>query len=163
LCECECGKQKEVRGCKLIRGDIKSCGCHRNKWDRTNTWSWKGCGEISGRYWAILQKSAKIRDIEFNLSIEYAWDLFLQQNRKCALTGSEIFFVRNYQRAGRQTASLDRINSDLGYIQGNVQWTHVDINILKNDFSQDQFIKLCTAVGECQKRKDRNFSALSSS
>jgi hypothetical protein len=44
------------------------------------------------------------------------------------------------------TASLDRINSDEGYIKGNVQWVHKDINIMKNIYSSKYFIEMCKKV-----------------
>ena len=27
LCECDCGSKKEIPGCRLLHGQIKSCGC----------------------------------------------------------------------------------------------------------------------------------------
>lgn len=45
-----------------------------------------------------------------------------------------------------QTASLDRINSNLGYEPNNVQWVHKDINKMKLDYNQQYFINMCTYV-----------------
>jgi len=52
------------------------------------------------------------------------------------------------RRAGKpsQTASLDRINSDMGYVEGNVQWVHRDINFMKGCLSQHNFIHLCQLI-----------------
>ena len=44
------------------------------------------------------------------------------------------------------TASLDRIDSGKGYIVGNVQWLHKDINKMKLHHNQEYFIKLCKMV-----------------
>ena len=44
------------------------------------------------------------------------------------------------------TASLDRIDSNKGYIKGNVQWVHKDVNTMKMDHTQEEFIKICTMV-----------------
>jgi len=46
------------------------------------------------------------------------------------------------------TASLDRINNDLGYIEGNVQWVHKDVNRMKWAFTQDRFLELCCLITE---------------
>lgn len=43
-------------------------------------------------------------------------------------------------------ASLDRIDSSQGYIKGNVQWVHKDINKMKFDLSQDRFLELCNII-----------------
>ena len=155
LCKCECGKEKEVRGRALIGRLIKSCGCHRYKWEKINTIQWKGYEEISGRYWHNVKRAALIRNIDFNISIQEAWQKFLDQNRKCALTGKELNFVRNYGRGkkgkGVQTASLDRIDSQRGYVSGNIQWVNVKINKLKSDFNEAEFIALCYAVANYKK------------
>ena len=42
--------------------------------------------------------------------------------------------------------SIDRINSDIGYIEGNIQIVHKDINRIKWDLSDKDFYKLCKAV-----------------
>ncbi len=98
--------------------------------------NWKGCGEISGDYWSSVRNNAIRRNLKFEIDIKYAWNLFLQQNRKCGMSGEPIGFVlsrkRNYKN---QTASLDRIDSTKGYIAGNVWWVHKDLNRLKSNFS----------------------------
>jgi len=47
-----------------------------------------------------------------------------------------------------KTASLDRIDSNYekGYLRGNVQWVHKDINRLKMNRSDDSFIAICARV-----------------
>jgi hypothetical protein len=81
--------------------------------------------------------------------MKYAWDLFEQQGRKCALTGEPIELQRG---TSPFTASLDRIDSDIGYIEGNVQWVHTDINIMKGVLSEARFCKLCEMVVSNRKR-----------
>lgn len=46
------------------------------------------------------------------------------------------------------TASLDRIDSSRGYVEGNVQWVHKDVNFMKQALSQERFVELCTLVAE---------------
>lgn len=89
--------------------------------------------------------NAKARDLEFSLSLKELWELFLEQDRKCAYTGILLTFARN-PRTSDQTASLDRIDSTKGYIKGNVKWVHKDINLMKNYFSHEDFIKKCGKV-----------------
>ncbi len=45
-----------------------------------------------------------------------------------------------------KTASLDRIDSRLGYEPGNIQWVHKDVNQMKWHLSNDRFIEVCRAV-----------------
>ncbi len=99
-------------------------------------------------YWTRLQTDAKSRRFAWKVTSQYIWDLYLQQNRKCALTGLPIAFERNFKKYGseRQTASLDRIDSKLGYVVGNVQWVHKDINKLKWDWSLDKLYEMCSLL-----------------
>lgn len=84
--------------------------------------SWKGHGEISGQYWGSLKHGAEIRSIQFDIKIHTAWDLFLQQQGRCALTGEKLIMLA--PKDTKRTASLDRIDSSLHYQEGNLQWIH---------------------------------------
>lgn len=146
-CRCVCGNEKLVVPCSVGSGNSKSCGCYNI--EKIKARSWKGHGEISGHYWWVLQNSAKTRNIEFLVTIEFLWDLFLKQNRKCALSGKDIYFdTRTKYKKSNQTASLDRINNNRGYFEDNVQWVHKYINNMKLDHSQEDFIKLCEEVAK---------------
>jgi hypothetical protein len=46
------------------------------------------------------------------------------------------------------TASLDRIDSSKGYIEGNVQWIHKHINKMKNNFNESYFIEICKKISQ---------------
>ena len=65
---------------------------------------------------------------------------FQEQGGKCALTGIPLTFHPE------RTASLDRIDNELGYERGNIQWLHKDINWMKGTFSPERFIELCRLV-----------------
>lgn len=101
-------------------------------------------------YFSSLRRGAEHRDLPFDITIEYMWEIYLLQNKKCALCDENIVFSRSL-RSGTQTASLDRINSKLGYIKGNIQWVHKDINRLKMAMPQEKFIDLCTKVANTHK------------
>jgi hypothetical protein len=100
------------------------------------------------RYFCAIKGSANRRKIEFSISPEYIWNLFLEQNRKCALSGEFISFHICGNKSTTQTASLDRIDSSKGYIEGNVQWLHKSVNKMKWDLEQDFFIKMCKKVAK---------------
>lgn len=147
-CLCECGREKEARCDGLKTGKYVSCGCHsKNRWNMVceQNPAFRGKGELRAAFFSAIKKSAKRRDIECSLLLEEAWDIFQQQNGRCALTGLEIHFGRIYF-ANETTASLDRIDSNKGYVLGNVQWVLKDINMLKGDYNNEYFIKLCNAV-----------------
>lgn len=105
---------------------------------------WKGHGEISAAYWRrhLLTNAAK-RKRQITITKEYMWELFLAQNRACALTGWPLAFSSNF---GEQTASIDRIDSAKDYVPGNVRWVHKDVNRARQEFTDQYFVELCTAV-----------------
>lgn len=149
VCQCDCGNTANILGTHLRQGNTKSCGCNMVKIGPRNS-EWNGVGKISGAFWCnhIIKSangSKKRRVIELKIDKEYAWNLFLEQNGKCKLTGLDLKFPER-QVDKSWTASLDRIDSSLGYIEGNVQWVHKDINMMKRIYSQDYFIKMCRLV-----------------
>ena len=46
----------------------------------------------------------------------------------------------------KMNKSLDRVDSSKGYIEGNVQWVHKMVNMSKQQYTQEEFIEMCTAV-----------------
>lgn len=158
MTKCVCGNKKEVIAHDLIRGYVRSCGC-RNFDSGSKSPCWKGYGEISGSFWYHIQKSAANRDINFQVTIEFGWNLFLLQNRRCAISGMDISFAttNSNRLKGLCTASLDRKNSNDGYNNANVQWVHKDVNRMKSNLPESYFINVCKRITEfnsCQPKKD---------
>jgi hypothetical protein len=138
VCQCACGNIVNRRP-ELLKtiNKTNNCGC-----DRRGTW--KGIGDLSQTFMGRIIRNAEVRDIPFEVTKEYLWQLYEQQNGKCALTGLEIIFADKTTEPNE--ASLDRIDSSKGYVNGNVQWVHKDINKMKMELPQERFIKLCKFV-----------------
>jgi hypothetical protein len=159
LCLCDCGNEKEVAGTKLKNG-TKSCGCLKaenlNHERGKDSPQFSGYGEISGGMWNRITSSAKKRKKEFKITIKYAWELFLKQEKKCALSGRVLRLSDTVKDLYNKsiTASLDRIDSSKGYVKGNVQWIHKDINYMKWKLKNDQFISLCQEITVFQQTKN---------
>lgn len=150
-CRCECGNICFVKSCSLASKNTQSCGCKRSL-DRHLHKNWKGYEQISGWYFNTIVKSAKVRNIHFEVTIEDIWHQYIKQDRKCALTGLELIFCHN-AKIKEQTASLDRIDSSKGYTKDNIQWVHKEINKLKMDRNEEQFIYWCELVSKYNKEK----------
>lgn len=139
-CECSCGKIQKVRSIRL-RGK-KNNKCKRCATTEASIKKAKFYYDIPMDTWKKIIIAANIRNLEFNITIESAWDLFLKQNRKCALTGVDLEFCVSQTYYGRSksrwvhTASLDRVNNNLGYTKDNIQWVHKDINFMKQDYTE---------------------------
>lgn len=85
-----------------------------------------------------LRRSAEKRDYAFEVSIEYLWNLFQEQNQICAITGDYIPNIKE--------ASLDRIDPSRGYIEGNVQWVTQQANLSKHVMTMEQLYEFCRKV-----------------
>ena len=148
-CKCDCGKYVDRREDYIINNKTNSCGCkHPRHLNGSKRSQWKGVGELNGHYFSTLKIRAEKHQLEFLVTIDFLWNLFLQQNRKCALTGEELWFstASNMRKGVEQTASLDRKNSLEGYTPTNVWWVHKDVNKMKNDYQLDRFIEVCNLV-----------------
>lgn len=145
-CRCECGGMKATRMRLLLAGLCKTCGQCPKPYGKNHP-EWEGCGDLSSELWGIYRNGAKARGIEFGASIQHAWDLFQKQNGLCVFTGWPLKFnERSGDGLKNRTASLDRIDSASGYVEGNLQWVHRDVNKLKKNMSDARFIELCIAV-----------------
>lgn len=179
LVKCRCGNEKFVRHDVLESGNATKCRICANKENyiknvelgkmHVKEYSPKhqGIGDLSKSLYYHYKYQAKIRKIKFSVSIEYLWNLYLQQEGKCALSGTDICLkskksgstitsVNNGYRNldySKFNASLDRIDSSKGYIEGNVQWVERKINIMKNNLLQKDFINLCNLVSNYANQK----------
>jgi len=155
-CLCDCGNEhlastrhlnREGRTGKNV---VRSCGCLVTRTGKENP-QWRGVGEISGKWWGRVLHSAKgntmRRPIPIEITKEQAWELFLAQNGLCHFTGKELRISNNNIA---NTASIDRINNELGYVVGNIRWVHKHINIMKNRYADSYFVDLCQAVTDHQ-------------
>ncbi len=144
LCRCDCGLEKEVFAKHLASG--ASTKCRKCTFSGSHSPLFGGYGEISSKKWKKLKKDADTRSLEFSITIEEAWQKFLEQDGRCALTGLKLSHPKNINTKWTGTASLDRINSELGYVPGNIQWIHKTVNRMKGNLQEEEFIDLCNLV-----------------
>lgn len=93
-----------------------------------------------------LKQSADSRKLEFNLTFKTVKRLM--KARKCFYTG-KIF------SSGVHARSVDRVDSSLGYIEGNVVACTVEINQVKSNIPTKDLILLGKKVLEHQRRKKK--------
>jgi hypothetical protein len=141
--QCECGKEYIVTYSGAVYANkCRKCGGLKR---RTNN-------VLSSRVWGNIKYWAKYRNIEIaqNVTRKSLWELYIKQNKKCAYSGLDIFMTDSDSNShwSENTASLDRINSSVGYVDGNVQWVHKVINSMKMDINQDRFLELCKFVAK---------------
>jgi hypothetical protein len=144
---CKCGAETFVLASTLRTGRstcCKTCG---------NDKHYKGVGNLSSTFFSRILEGARVRNIEVSVTKEQILELLEKQDYKCALSGlpltlSKTFSKDRTNQASSTTASLDRIDSSKGYVLGNVQWVHKDVNIMKNKFDNQYFINMCKNINQ---------------
>ena len=139
--KCDCGNKRKVVTEWLLSGNTKTCGCSHFRKGKVNP-KYKGYKDVPIYYFKKLNRHKR----KFTITIKYVANLLEKQNYKCALSGLPITLCSR-----DNTASLDRINNKKGYIKRNVQWVHKDVNRMKSDFTQNNFIILCKNIAKYNK------------
>lgn len=134
---CKCGKFFILSSYEF--GKTKCClVCHKKKSGPEHA-TYRGTDNITRTYFSNIKINATKRKLKFNLTIKYLDQLLEKQNFKCYISGIPI-------NVHDKTASLDRIDSNIGYIKNNIGWVHKDINRMKSNFSLNYFLKICKQV-----------------
>lgn len=133
------GSLKANKECKAC-ANKKVDNCHRG-WHRGIRISW----------FNKFKTGAEVRGLEWKISLDDLADLYEQQDYRCALTDANIVFpeVGHPQEA---LASIDRIDSKIGYTKDNVQLVTKQVNMMKQSYDQEFFIATCVAVANKTKR-----------
>ena len=139
-CQCDCGNTRWFQGSELINPNkcFECQQCAAKKRGNSIAVSNGKVGELTLTRYTHLVKSATKRHKEFNVSIEYLWNLFKSQKQICAITGEYIESI--------EEASLDRIDSSKDYIEGNLQWTTYRANVSKHTMTMEQLYDFCKKV-----------------
>lgn len=149
LVRCVCGKESSVEIGHFLAGRYSSCtDClNKNQIGSFNR-AWKGGKHISFTLFSRWRKSAETRKIKWDVTIEYLDSLIENQGFKCVFTGEELTIGHGGKNGliVNGSASLDRINSSVGYVEGNVQFVAKDVNMAKQKLTDEEFTSLCLRV-----------------
>ena len=151
--QCKCGNYGNIRLSDILVKErkglkyrCKQCGIDATK---------KGTKLINGQYFYQLSHNAKSRGLEFNITPQDLEDLWIRQKGICAISGLKLELPvkkKAYKEDGTPTihyfgnASVDRIDSFIGYNTQNIQWIHSKINIMKMEIDQSEFLQLCKLI-----------------
>lgn len=98
-------------------------------------------------------KHRKFKD--FDLTLEYLKNLYAKQNGKCHYSGVQLTFVSN----DPHVLSVDRVDSDLGYIEGNVVLCAWVVNAMKSDLGREKFVEMCSMVAATERSRQNQQAA----
>lgn len=102
-------------------------------------------GNVRIAWYKSFENSALHRGLDWQLNIEDIDCLYEEQNGRCALSGWKI----GWSEVGwNHTASLDRIDNNIGYTVDNIQLVHKIINMSRGSLSVEDFITMCESVAD---------------
>lgn len=134
--ECSlCGKGYGPSTGTDIFKSVRTKCCPLQKEQKRN---YRGHGFITGKKMTDWQQNAKKKGRRFDVDARYLVGLWEQQEGRCWYSGIALEYGKN--------ASLDRTNSDLNYVPGNVRWVHIDVNWMKRNFSEEEFLEFCKMI-----------------
>jgi len=87
------------------------------------------------------------RRLGASIDASYLEQIWEKQLGKCALTGW-VMTMKLGEGVVPTNASIDRINSSLGYSKENVQLVCRAANVAKSNLEPELFLALCAAVSE---------------
>ena len=139
--QCSCGNIRYITTSQLLSDKYEKC---------------KKCSDgklLNGFRIGFLRKierNAHSRNIEYSplLTSEFLYKLLEKQNFKCALTGEYLLDENlNLDKPQEElNLSLNRINSNIGYLPNNVQWVTKQVNWSKSTLNNQEFLDLCKKV-----------------
>ena len=106
---------------------------------------------VTGSVYCSINPSKKKA---FGVSREYLNQLIINQRFKCKISGIPIYLPINRKEftSCMKTASLDRIDNSIGYVEGNVQWVHTDINKSRWELQEQDYLQWCLKVATNENR-----------
>lgn len=172
ILQCEnCGKIIERRAAEAKRCAkrgfktvcSRSCGAtlaNTGKPNKNKNWAkYLKCGSESNdlspfRYFVNKAKCADrtTRYGQQDLTLEYLKSLWEKQDGICPYTKHKMLLPHNTAEMDKlrspYRASLDRIDSSIGYIQGNVEFVCLSVNYAKSHFSTQEIKQFFVSINQ---------------
>lgn len=101
------------------------------------------------RYYLTMIRN-RIKEGKFgstDITSDFLVELWNQQKGKCAITGIDMIVQQHNTGCRPESASLDRIDSSIGYERTNVRFMCLSLNLAKNKFTNDQFMSFMQKIG----------------
>lgn len=127
---------------KYYRANKEKCMAQQNKQNHT----------IQGKLTVLITTSryrSKLKGLDHTIDTAYLKQMYEDQAGKCAISGIDMI-IRGKNNAidSPYSVSLDRIDSNGGYTQGNVWLVCTGVNLMKSRLTMDQFVEFCKKTVE---------------
>ena len=94
-----------------------------------------------------LVGAARQRKWPFEITLDYLVELFVEQEGRCAYTGERMTWKRGVGKVDTNI-SMDRVDSSVGYLPGNVVLCCARVNIMKGTLTPDELKMWCRRILE---------------
>ena len=115
-------------------GYVKNKTSTKEKWCDKESWIHLNIREVRRG----AKGRARKNNIPFNVSVEYLKDIF-PADHLCPVFNCQMSFCNSDKW---RSASIDRIDPEIGYVEGNVQWISVKANTIKNNAHPYELLRL---------------------
>lgn len=97
------------------------------------------------------KRRAHEKRFPFDITMDYLIALYQKQRGKCAISGRplQIPVPRHRDEKWENSLSIDRIDSGMGYVKGNVRFVIWAVNVAISNRGLPSFLKLCVDVMSC--------------
>jgi hypothetical protein len=142
---------KKVDGSPKYNSWCKNCISFKMKSYHKKTWGEKNLQfnafkrTKSVRAYITYLRSKAIKRKNNCISIDKLEEIWNKQNGKCALTDWDMTMILGKGNINTN-ASIDRIDSQKNYVEGNVQFVCRAINSFKSNMKEEDLIHLCKAI-----------------
>jgi hypothetical protein len=158
-CKCICGKKVIIIAGNLSSGNTTNCGC--NKAERlqfyVDTILRLPEGEASFNcVYSKYRYGARKRNLEFELSKEKFKELCIDNCFYCNKSPTTIEPANGYRNGEFIYNGIDRVNNDLGYVEGNCVTCCTICNYMKHALTQKDFLEHVKRIIENTERRKTN-------
>ncbi len=113
--------------------------------ERKSAAQFRGCGVISGEFLGHTRSRARKKGLDYNLSSEYVNSMYVDQRGLCAATGM-VMTPKEYSGAVTGNLSIDRLDNNLGYVEGNIRLVTIQANFLRGNLTLEDFLIWCGRI-----------------
>ena len=141
-------KKGDHEGGLFFIGYVKGKTATKEKWCDQKSWWHMNIREARRG----AKNRAAVKNIKFDLSVSYLKSIY-PDDSLCPIFGCEMSFGNTLKW---RSASLDRVDVDLGYIEGNVQWISLKANTLKGNAHPYDLLRLATyTVNQLREKNEK--------
>lgn len=143
-CLCECGNTSIVSQYALVNKKTKSCGCALSTC-KLGVIRLPIYESQKRRVYKDYEQAAIKKGRIFNLTLEYFKELISEKCFYCDSPPLNIIYSGNKQILYKYNG-VDRIDNNLGYVEGNVVTCCKNCNIAKHTMDKDKFLDLISKI-----------------